>query len=407
MDLPEAGSGLDMSGAQVQEITPADPERYIVLAVQARGPRALQPAAASTGNAARFPAAGEMALAQLERVHRLQRVAVWPAPAMQLVYVLYRLPEGAYRDNVIESVRHHVLVRSAGPLQEFTPYSDESLPLYNDPYLDLQRGLAEIDAVRAHRLSLGRQVPVAVVDTSVDAAHPELQGRLTSTRDLVQAGARPEPLQARHGTEVAGIIGAAAHNGQGIVGVAPASRLGAYRACWYASAAPVARCNTFTLTKALHAVLQSDARIVNMSLGGPADPLLEPLLRRLIDSGRIVVAALPPSGKVEGFPAGIAGVVVVGTGENRPLPSSVLGAPGRDVLTLLPGGAYGFDTGSSLATAHVSGVAALMLELEPGLSAADLKALLGESANRAGNGTINANLAISALDRRKQHPSTR
>lgn len=243
----------------------------------------------------------------------------------------------------------------------------------------------------------------------------------------------------RHGTEVAGVIAAVANNGQGIVGMAPGARLALYKACWYpaplagsagagagahagghlggsarangsgtaggnananagangsgnanaktsanagaaAPAAVAARCNSFTLAKALGAVLDSDARIVNLSLGGPADPLLQALMAQLLRQGRIVVAALPPGGRPEGFPAGVAGVIVVGPAGAEALPRGVLAAPARDVLTLVPGGRYDFASGSSVAAAHASGIAALLLALQPRLQAPALRSLLAEDA---------------------------
>jgi subtilisin family serine protease len=95
----------------------------------------------------------------------------------------------------------------------------------------------------------------------------------------------------------------------------------------------------------------------------------------------------------------VPGVLVVGSSDKADLPRGVLAAPGRDILTLTPGGAYDFDTGSSLATAHVSGAAALLLALDPSLSAADVQALL--ASNRGASGAINAAEAVAALMRKR------
>src|SRR3546814_20325316 len=91
---------------------------------------------------------------------------------------------------------------------------------YNDPYVQLQRGFAEIDAALAQRVSQGEGVDVALVDTGVDTAHPDLKGRIRGIHDMVgdsvttMYGDRP-------GTEVAGILAAGGKNRLGIVGVAP------------------------------------------------------------------------------------------------------------------------------------------------------------------------------------------
>jgi subtilisin family serine protease len=282
---------------------------------------------------------------------------------------------------------------------------DAPAPAYNDPYLPLQRAFVETGAARAHRSSTGRDVAVAIIDTGADLAHPDLLGRVAVHRDLV--GQDEASFGAdRHGTEVAGVIAAVANNGQGIVGIAPGARLALYKACWYpavpggAAAAP-ARCNSFTLAKALAAVLESDARIVNLSLGGPADPLLDLLVQQLLRQRRIVVAALPSSGRREGFPTAVQGVIVVGTSGQAPQPG-VLGAPGRDVLTLVPGGRYDFASGSSIAAAHASGVAALLLAAGAVADGPAMESLLSAGALGDKAQQINAEAALAQLARRSR-----
>ena len=417
----------------------ADSARYIVLAVA--NPVQRVPGRAGSSLPAYSPplryvvgaqAAGVLAALQSE--HGLQPAAAWPIPSLGLHCVVYSLPPQASREAMLRTLAADPRVRLVQPLQDFELHAsaappmatavaaapDPAAPAYNDPYLPLQRAFAETGAARAHLSSTGRDVAVAVIDTGADLAHPDLLGRVAVHRDLVMAAperdgarpaaprdgaARPPAFGAdRHGTEVAGIIAAVANNGQGIVGIAPGARLALYKACWYAApggAGPAAaRCNSFTLAKALAAVLDSDARIVNLSLGGPTDPLLEALLGQLLRQRRIVITALPPSGRVEGFPAGTPGVIVVGAAGADPLPPGVLAAPGLDVLTLAPGGRYDFATGSSMAAAHASGIAALLLALQPQLEAPALRALLsGDAGPGQMAPSIKADAALSRLAR--------
>src|SRR6185295_2359873 len=265
---------------------------------------------------------------------------------------------------------------------------------YNDPYADLQRGFVEIDAARAHQSARGQGVRIALIDTGVDTAHPDLQGRIASTRDFVDGNAARFGSD-RHGTEVAGVIGAVANNRQGIVGVAPQAMLAVYKACWQRGVAEGggARCNSFTLAQALGASIDDGARIINLSLGGPDDELLGRLVGYALSHGRIVIGAMPPDGKPGGFPSGIPGVIAVDA-SGTPGRAGSLQAPGRDILTLEPGGGYDFSSGSSLAAAHASAVAALMLEAAPGMDAATLRAALERS--RSG-GSINACAALAGL----------
>jgi hypothetical protein len=415
-----------------------DSARYIVLAVD--NPVQRVPGRAGSSLPAYTPplryvvgarAAG--VLAALENEHGLQPAAAWPIPALGLHCVVYGLPPQASREALLRTLAADPRVRLVQPLQDFELHAssaaaataaaaapDQATAAYNDPYLPLQRAFAETGAARAHLSSTGRDVAVAVIDTGADLAHPDLLGRVAVHRDLVMAGAEREGAKPvaqreggtrspaagadRHGTEVAGVIAAVGNNGQGIVGIAPGARLALYKACWYpapAGAGPaVARCNSFTLAKALAAVLDSDARIVNLSLGGPADPLLEALMAQLLRQRRIVITALPPSGRVEGFPSAAAGVIVVGAAGTDPLPPGVLAAPGRDVLTLAPGGRYDFASGSSLAAAHASGIAALLLALRPQLEAPALRTLLsGDAAPGQPVASIKADAALLRLAR--------
>ena len=146
--------------------------------------------------------------------------------------------------------------------------------------------------------------------------------------------------------------------------------------------------------------------MINLSLGGPADPLLNKLLLALLDQRRIVVAALPPDGSTRGFPDSAPGVLVVRVSGPTPAPPDVLSAPGNDILTTQPGGGYDFTSGSSMAAAHVSGIVALLLSLSPNLDAhAVHDLLLGSSKLVGGKRQVDAAAAVSAL--RKDISSSR
>jgi subtilisin family serine protease len=166
---------------------------------------------------------------------------------------------------------------------------------YDDPYFGLQPGLTAMDIEGAHLRSLGERVRVAIIDTGVDTTHPELSGRVGDNVDLVGDSRAPPPAE-QHGTAVAGVIGAIANNGQGIVGVAPQAHLLALRACWQTTredGARIATCNSFTLARALGRAIDDRASVINLSLAGPQDSLLERLVVRAIDDGAIVVGARP------------------------------------------------------------------------------------------------------------------
>jgi hypothetical protein len=337
-------------------------------------------------------------LAELKQRYALREIAGWPIVPLGVYCAVLRPAPGVDRDVLLEALSRDERLRIAEPLHEYDLYARPSAAAvrYNDPYVGLQHGLADIDAASAQRTSRGKGVDVALVDTGVDLAHPDLKGRIRGTYNLVDGDAAAFNAD-RHGTEIAGVIAAVGDNHEGIVGVAPEATLSVYKACWHSAAPAYARCNTFTLAKALAAIVDAGPRIVNLSLGGPPDPLLEQLLEALLRQDRIVVAAMPPSGRVEGFPAATSGVIVVRSAQAEAAPAGVVDAPGTDILTTQPNGRYDFASGSSLAAAHVSGIAALLLALSPELDADGVRRILRRSAAGGGNGLVNAAAAVAAL----------
>jgi hypothetical protein len=363
----------------------------------------------------------------------LNEVAAWPIAALRLHCAVFRISSSASREEVLAALARDRRVQIAEPLQTFdtlgsTTGSDAgagaaSSP-YNDPYLKLQRGFAEVDAGEAQQWSQGEGVRVAIIDTGVDTTHEDLAGQVVVARNFVD-GDHVSFRGDRHGTEVAGLIAAVANNHQGIVGVAPRVKLIALKACWQLRPdADAAQCNSFTLAEALGAAIDAGAQVINLSLGGPADPLLSELVRHALARGIIVTGAVPAadhsaasgpsaSGQIanaptaNGFPNGIAGVIAVDRSDHIDAGERIVHAPGSEVLTLTPGGHYDFVSGSSFATAHASGVIALLLARSPHMSAADILSLLLSTSTPdvAGNGpagatSINACAALSLLEGR-------
>jgi subtilisin family serine protease len=283
---------------------------------------------------------------------------------------------------------------------------------YNDPYRDLQYGVSSMQVEEAHRFAEGDGVEIALVDTGVEVRHPDLEGHIALVRDFV-GGPGGESHADFHGTAVAGIIASTANNGIGIVGVAPRARLLALRACWQEGPDSIQGvCNSFTLAKALSFAVERRPQIINLSLAGPVDPLLERLVRMAVARGIVVVAAAGDSRATE-FPAGVEGVLSVraapapgpaAPGHGRAglaveggaeAPAGALTAPGVDVITTTPRGAFDFVSGSSAAAAHVSGVAALLLERRPQLAPDELSRLL-QAASLPVDASAGATLVVNA-----------
>lgn len=360
--------------------------------------------------------------AALGRDYGLQEVREWPIVPLGVQCLVFALPPQADRAALLQRLAADRRVRLAQPLQLFdalgagsaTTAQASSTPatfgpgsgnlqvtLYNDPYIGLQHGFAAIDAGAAQQWSRGEGVSVAIIDTGVDVDHPDLVGRVTATRNFIDDDMRSFGTD-RHGTGVAGIIGADANNNLGIVGVAPSARLQIYKACQpLRPQALEAQCNSFTLALALDAAIKARAQIVNLSLGGPADPLLAQLVSYGQRRGMVFVGAVPEDGRLDGFPLAIPGVIAVDQIGRSGASTLVLHAPGRDILSLAPAGRYDFATGSSFAAAHVAGALALLLARVPHLDATSLFAVLDRTRTRDEQGDrINVCAALAAIQPR-------
>jgi hypothetical protein len=310
----------------------------------------------------------------LARTYGLREVTSWPIAAIRIHCIVFELPPATAREAVLARLANDPNVRHAQPLNAFVTASSANGG-YNDPYADLQRSLREMAIPAAHRWSRGRGVSVAVIDTGIDTRHPDLAGRVRASFNFVDRD-RARFDRDRHGTEVAGIIAALADNSVGIVGVAPEVELLAIKACRQLHPdADAAVCNSLTLAQGLAAAIDARADLVNLSVIGPADPLLAELIAETARRGIIVVGAA-------GFPARVGDLIAVDAARPRSTSVEHFYAPGDDIFTLTPTGGYGFASGSSLATAHVSGVVALLLSRAPKLQAADVRRLLAAATLR-------------------------
>jgi hypothetical protein len=413
-------AGLDMAGLAVAlalagcstspalrasaELPPAAralPARYVVVTV--RNPRAstLSRAASTPGG---YDAMGPYAAGSgarrtagaLAADYHLEETSSWPIALLGVHCLVYALPAGVAPELLLERLARDARVESAQPLQSFETLTTP----YNDPYSTLQHNLAQMAVADAHALSRGDNVRVAIIDSGVAVDHPDFPRHLT-TRNFVDNDVRAFSEDA-HGTAVAGVIAAVPDNGVGIVGIAPDVRLLLYKACWRAEGAGIqADCNSFTLAQALSAAVEARVDIINLSLAGPTDPLLTRLVERAVAAGIIVVGAVPADGKRDHFPTNIEGVVAVDALESGHTTGDVLRAPGRDIISLAPNGSYDFYSGSSLATAEISGLIALLRAERPRLTAIEAARLLSSAATSApregSSGAPNACVAIAKM----------
>ena len=261
-------------------------------------------------------------------------------------------------------------------------------------------------------------VPVAVIDSGVDASHPELAGKILDAKSFVGGSARVDSLG--HGTFVAGLIAAGVDNGVGIAGLAPSAQLLVAKVVTPSRTIPIV-----AEARAIRWAVDSGARVINMSLGGLRDPLdlerdsysqLEAdAVSYAVEKGVLVVAAVgnddqAPSSPwpYASYPAALPHVLGVSAlAQNGSVPEfsnrdriyNDMSAPGEQILSIFPRpltsrfpscNEQGFSScgpdeyreaqGTSFAAPQVTAAAAVLLSLRPSLRPEQISAILRHSA---------------------------
>jgi hypothetical protein len=305
-------------------------------------------------------AARRRVAARLARAHGLTLVDSWPMPLVGVDCFVLTVPVGRSPAQLATALSADPAVAWSEPMNLFAAQGAAS---HNDPLYLTQPAAREWRLADLHKVATGRNVRVAVVDSRVEANHPDLAGQVAVSENFVSdRSTAPE----QHGTAVAGVIAAKADNGVGIAGIAPGARLLALRACWQQPGAPGKTsgtvCDSLSLAKALSFAITHSAQVINLSLSGPPDILLGKLVDAALSRHITVVGAFDRELPRGGFPASHAGVVSVAQEASGPLPPGVYAAPGRDVPTTVPGGHWALVSGASFAAAQVSGLIALARE---------------------------------------------
>jgi subtilisin family serine protease len=245
-----------------------------------------------------------------------------------------------------------------------------------------QYSLSKLGLIDVHRQVKGANVTVAVIDSEIDVNHPDIQGAILEQFDAVGAEDKPHS----HGTGMAGAI--VSH--RRLLGIAPSAKIYAIHA--FSSGAASSESTTFNILKGLDWATTKGARVINMSFAGPIDPSLTRALKAAHDKGIVLIAAAGNAGPKSPplYPGADPNVIAVTAtdvddkifaGANRGKYIAVA-APGVDILVPAPDGTYQLTTGTSVASAEVSGVVALMIERNPDLRPEDVRRILTSSARR-------------------------
>lgn len=211
----------------------------------------------------------------------------------------------------------------------------------------------------------GNGVRIALIDSGVSTTHPDLSNAISVSQDLVVGGAPLSSAGEKHGTAMAGIWVArpnkASDLGLGLSGLAPAAQVLAFRGCWESTEGDT-QCNTLSLARALDSAFRAKPSILNLSLSGPRDRLLDRLIDKLVMQGVFIVAAFDPKrDQSERFPSRGNGVLIVRAEHLQQDHANEFTAPGKR-LVLSPDANYQSMSGHSVATAYTTGILALMAQ---------------------------------------------
>lgn len=268
-----------------------------------------------------------------------------------------------------------------------------SFPADLEPYAAERLRMPE-----AHSLATGERVRIAVIDSGADTQHPELAGIVLESFDAIGTGDRVHP----HGTAIVGMIAARAR----LRGTAPAAHFLIARA--FGTRRNSNDGTSVNIIKALDWAIQRGARVINMSFAGDRDPAIERRLAVASSRGIILVAAAGNAGANSPplYPAAHPSVIAVTAtddqdrifrGANRGTHVAVA-APGVDLWVLALGGDYRLTSGTSFSSAEISGVVALMLERNPGLTPDAVRRALTSTARDLGPQGPDATFGAGLVD---------
>jgi hypothetical protein len=274
----------------------------------------------------------------------------------------------------------------ASPNYVYTLQQDATLAAKTQAGDPSQYVVEKLRLAEVHRVATGSNVLVAVIDSEIDLEHPDLAGAIVERFDAVGRPNKPDA----HGTGMAGAIAAR----QKLMGIAPGARILAIHA-FSTEAKESPQATTRHILAGLEWAIKKGARVINMSFAGPYDPMLQLAMKNAREKGVVLIAAAGNAGPKSPplYPAADPNVIAVtATDEDDQLfeganqgPHVAVAAPGVNILEPAPNDTYQVTTGTSVAAAHVSGVAALLMERNPALDPVAVHEILTMSAKNVGS----------------------
>jgi subtilisin family serine protease len=318
---------------------------------------------------------------ELSRRHRLERIASQNFPLIGSTVGLFRIVDRRPVEMASREFAAEAGVRSVQLNFRYLLQQQKAALTEGDP---AQYANAKLRLPQAHTLAQGANVTIAVIDSGIDAKHPELVNAVADSYDALGSKEGPHV----HGTGIAGAIVAHAR----LMGSAPQARILGIRA--FGAAPNGAQSTSFVILKALNYAAEHGAQIINMSFAGPKDPLIERGIAATAARGILMVAASGNAGAKSPplYPAANANVIAVSAtdAQDKLFAASnrgghiAIAAPGVDIFLPAPDEKYQITSGTSFSAAYISGLAALMLERNPALKPDEVRAILMKTARDLG-----------------------
>jgi subtilisin family serine protease len=348
---------------------------------------------------------------EIARQHNLTVVATERSALTGGTLVQFRIGGGRSTSDVVRAMEAERIVSQ--PNYVYVLNQDQAAPAGTEPgeagtdtaAADSKSGESEqyvankLRLAEAHQIATGKGVLIAVIDSQVDSAHPELANAVAETFDAVGRADKPHT----HGTGMASAIVSRAR----LMGIAPDAKALAVHA-FSTGTQQSPQATTRHIVAGLEWAMGKGARVINMSFAGPHDPMLALAMKKASEKGAILIAAVGNAGPKSAplYPAADPHVIgVTATDESDKLYKGAnrgaqvaVAAPGVDVMVAAPAKAYQLTTGTSVAAAHVSGVVALMLEKHPDVDAQTVLEVLTASATRMGANKRNEELGWGLID---------
>ncbi|MDE6523317.1 MAG: S8 family serine peptidase [Muribaculaceae bacterium] len=281
------------------------------------------------------------------------------------------------------------------PLISYDPLVLNQWGLYNPEYEDI-----DVSASEAWNYATGWGITVAVIDTGIELTHEDLYDNLSPNSYDTSSSSSPSVVSdngtSSHGTHCAGIIGASRNNNKGIAGIAPDVSLMSISVDF---SSPDIEAQ---LADGINWACENYADILSCSWGGYIkSPIIEQAIDNALENGRCGMGCLIVCGAGNGwvgppviFPANYnEDVFAVGNIDRNGIwnlssangEELFISAPGTDILSTMVDNSYGEMSGTSMACPYVSGVVALMLELNPELSISEVHEIIARSAKKIGH----------------------